>query len=145
MKKETGFLIRNIAVRRVLIWATQAVIFAASTLAAFLLRFDFSVPAFYLRYLPYALAIWLPVKFVVFYAAKLDRGFWRYLSAIDLVRISIANVIASIIGFFSNSLAGASGLSSVALRSRFDGLFLRNVRSPALGTSNIEAQLTEPG
>ena len=90
----------NIAVRRILIWATQAAIFAASAVAAFLLRFDFSVPAFYLRYLPYALAIWLPVKFVVFYAAKLDRGFWRYVSAIDLIRISVANVIASIIGFF---------------------------------------------
>ena len=100
MKKETGFLVRNIAVRRVLIWVTQALIFAASAVAAFLLRFDFSVPAFYLRYLPYALAIWLPVKFFVFYAAKLDRGFWRYVSAIDLVRISIANLIASIIGFF---------------------------------------------
>ena len=100
MKKETGFLVRNIAVRRVLIWVTQAVIFALSAVAAFLLRFDFSVPAFYLRYLPYALAIWLPAKFLVFYAAKLDRGFWRYVSAVDLVRISIANLIASIIGFF---------------------------------------------
>jgi FlaA1/EpsC-like NDP-sugar epimerase len=100
MKKETGFLVRNIAVRRILIWATQAGIFAASAVAAFLLRFDFSVPAFYFRYIPYALAIWLPVKFVVFYAAKLDRGFWRYLSAIDLIRISVANVIASSVGFF---------------------------------------------
>jgi FlaA1/EpsC-like NDP-sugar epimerase len=100
MKKETGFLIRNIALRRILIWATQAGIFAASAGAAFLLRFDFSVPAFYLRYIPYALAIWLPAKFVVFYAAKLDRGFWRYLSAIDLIRISVANVIASVICFF---------------------------------------------
>jgi FlaA1/EpsC-like NDP-sugar epimerase len=99
MIKQPGFLIRNIAVRRVLIWIAQAGIFAASAMAAFLLRFDFSVPAFYLRYLPYALAIWLPVKFVVFYAARLDRGFWRYVSAIDLIRISVANVIASIIGF----------------------------------------------
>jgi FlaA1/EpsC-like NDP-sugar epimerase len=99
MNKQPGFLIRNIAVRRVLIWIAQAGIFAASAMAAFLLRFDFSVPAFYLRYIPYALAIWLPVKFVVFYAARLDRGFWRYVSAIDLIRISVANVIASIIGF----------------------------------------------
>ena len=100
MMKQPGFLIRNIAVRRILIWIAQAGIFAASAMAAFLLRFDFSVPAFYLRYIPYALAIWLPVKFVVFYAAKLDRGFWRYVSAVDLIRISVANVIASIIGFF---------------------------------------------
>jgi len=100
MKKEPGFLIRNITVRRLLIWATQAGIFAASAVAAFLLRFDFSVPEFYFRYIPYALAIWLPIKFAVFYAAKLDRGFWRYVSAIDLIRLSVANIIASVIGFF---------------------------------------------
>ncbi len=100
MSKQLSFLVRNIAVRRILIWATQTAIFAASAVAAFLLRFDFSIPAFYLRYLPYALAIWLPLKFVVFYAAKLDRGFWRYVSAIDLIRISVANLIASIIGYF---------------------------------------------
>lgn len=100
MSKQPAFLIRNIAFRRVLIWMTQTGIFALSAVAAFLLRFDFSIPAFYLRYLPYALAVWLPVKFVVFYAAKLDRGFWRYVSAIDLIRISVANVIASIIGYF---------------------------------------------
>jgi FlaA1/EpsC-like NDP-sugar epimerase len=100
MSKQPGFLIRNIAVRRILIWATQTGIFAASAVAAFLLRFDFSVPQYYHRYILYALAIWLPVKFVVFYAAKLDRGFWRYVSAIDLIRISAANVIATIIGFF---------------------------------------------
>lgn len=100
MSKQPGFLIRNIAFRRVLIWATQTGIFAASAVAAFLLRFDFTVPQYYLRYLPYAFAIWLPVKFVAFYVAKLDRGFWRYVSAIDLVRISIANVVASLIGYF---------------------------------------------
>jgi len=109
MKKETGFLIRKIAVRRFLIWLTQAGIFAASAVAAFLLRFDFSVPAFYFRYIPYALAIWLPLKFVVFYAAKLDRGFWRYLSAIDLVRIAAANIIASLIGFFFIRLLAPPG------------------------------------
>ncbi|HVN92792.1 MAG TPA: nucleoside-diphosphate sugar epimerase/dehydratase [Terracidiphilus sp.] len=100
MKKKTGFIIRNVAVRRILIWAVLAATFSASTIAAFLLRFDFNIPSFYLRYIAFALAIWLPIKFVVFYAAKLDRGFWRYVSAFDLVRIAVANLIASIIGFF---------------------------------------------
>jgi FlaA1/EpsC-like NDP-sugar epimerase len=100
MSKQLSFLVRNIAVRRILIWTTQTAIFAVAAVAAFLLRFDFSVPAFYLRYLSYALAVWLPLKFVVFYVAKLDRGFWRYVSAIDLIRISVANLIASIIGYF---------------------------------------------
>ena len=109
MRTQPGFLIRNIAFRRILIWAMQTAVFAASAVAAFLLRFDFSVPPYYLRYLPYALAIWLPVKFVVFYAAKLDRGFWRYVSAIDLIRISIANLTSSVIGFFLIRLLAPPG------------------------------------
>jgi FlaA1/EpsC-like NDP-sugar epimerase len=100
MSKQLSFLVRHIAVRRILIWAAQTAIFAAAVVAAFLLRFDFSVPAFYLRYLPYALVVWLPLKFVVFYVAKLDRGFWRYVSAIDLIRILVANLVASIFGYF---------------------------------------------
>jgi FlaA1/EpsC-like NDP-sugar epimerase len=109
MRKQPGFLIRNIAVRRILIWATQTVIFAASAVAAFLLRFDFSVPQHYLRYLPYALAIWLPVKIVVFYAAKLDRGFWRYVSFSDLVRVLAANLLASFVGYLLIPLLAPPG------------------------------------
>jgi FlaA1/EpsC-like NDP-sugar epimerase len=109
MRTEPGFLIRNIAFRRILIWATQTGVFAASAAAAFLLRFDFSVPPHYLGYLPYALAIWIPVKFVVFFAAKLDRGFWRYVSAIDLIRISTANLVASIISYFLIRLIAPPG------------------------------------
>ena len=115
MRTQPGFLIRNIAFRRILIWAMQTAVFAASAVAAFLLRFDFSVPPYYLRYLPYALAIWLPVKFVVFYAAKLDRGFWRYVSAIDLIRISIANLTSSVIGFFLIRLLAPADLPPLPL------------------------------
>ena len=98
MRKEQNLLLRNDALRRVVIWAALTGIFAASAVAAFLLRFDFDVPPVYLRYLPYALAVWLPVKMVVFRAAKLDRGFWIYVSTIDLLRIAAGNLIASVIG-----------------------------------------------
>ena len=106
---EQKLLLRNSAVRRIAIWATEITIFAASVAAAFLLRFDFSVPAAYLLYLPYALAVWLPVKFIVFRAAKLDRGLWRYVSATDLVRISAANLIASAIGYILIRLVAPPG------------------------------------
>ena len=106
---EQNLLLRNSAVRRVAIWAIEIGIFAASAVAAFLLRFDFSVPPAYLRYLPYALAVWLPVKIVVFRAAKLDQGLWRYVSAIDLMRISIANLIASAIGYILIRLLAPPG------------------------------------
>ncbi len=109
MREELNLFLRNSAVRRVAIWATEIGLFAASAVVAFLLRFDFSVPPIYLRYLPYALAIWLPVKFVVFRAAKLDRGLWRYVSAIDLMRISVGNLIASVIGYILIRLLAPPG------------------------------------
>ncbi len=109
MRKEQNLLLRNSAVRRVAIWATEIAIFTASAATAFLLRFDFSVPPAYLRYLPYALAVWLPVKFVVFRALRLDRGFWRYVSAIDLMRISAANFIASSIAYILIRLLAPPG------------------------------------
>ncbi|MGA2570174.1 MAG: nucleoside-diphosphate sugar epimerase/dehydratase [Terracidiphilus sp.] len=109
MPREQSLLLRNSAVRRIAIWATEIAIFAVSGAAAFLLRFDFSVPPRYLGYLPYALAIWLPAKFLVFRVAKLDRGLWRYVSAIDLIRISTANLIASGIGFVLIRLLAPAG------------------------------------
>ncbi|MGP8185599.1 MAG: polysaccharide biosynthesis protein [Terracidiphilus sp.] len=100
---------RNSVVRRIAIWATEIAIFAVSAAAAFLLRFDFSVPPYYLRYLPWALAIWLPVKIVVFRVAGLDRGLWRYVSATDLIRISTANLIASGLGYVLIHLLAPAG------------------------------------
>ena len=79
--RETRKLIeRLIAMHRLLVWATQVAMFALSGVAAFLLRFDFSLPAIYLNHLAYALPIWVLVKLAVFRAAKLDRGLWRYVS-----------------------------------------------------------------
>jgi FlaA1/EpsC-like NDP-sugar epimerase len=109
MPKGQSLLLRNNAVRRVTIWAAQIGIFAASAVAAFLLRFDFNIPPTYLRYLPYALVIWLPVKIVVFRTAKLDRGFWLYVSTIDLIRIAIGNLMASAIGYLLIRLLAPPG------------------------------------
>ena len=83
--------------RRALVWSAQAAIFAASGVAAFLLRFDLRLPPAYLRHLAYAIPIWILVKIVVFHVAKLDRGLWRYLYVGDLYRIAFGNLIASII------------------------------------------------
>ncbi len=99
-RKEYGILARNNAVRRAAVWAMQIGIFAVSAVAAFLLRFDFTIPPAFLHYLFYGCAIWIPVKLIVFGVAKLDRGLWRYVSIIDVIRISTGNLIASAICYF---------------------------------------------
>ena len=86
---------RLTAMRMGLVWAAQIAAFVVSGLTAFLLRFDLVLPSIYLRHLAYAIPIWVLVKFVVFHAAKLDRGLWSHLYTSDLIRIAFANLIAS--------------------------------------------------
>ena len=86
------------SVHRIVVWAAQIGIFALSTVAAFLLRFDFSLPSAYLFHLAYALPIWIMVKSAVFRVGNLDRGWWRYVSLNDLVRIVVGNFAGSALG-----------------------------------------------
>ncbi len=81
--------------RRLIMWALQIGIFSFSGAAGFLLRFDFTVPPMYIRYLTCALPIWIVVKIAVFRLAKLDRGLWRYVSVVDVIRVAIGNLVAS--------------------------------------------------
>jgi FlaA1/EpsC-like NDP-sugar epimerase len=83
--------------RRPIMWAFQITVFALSGAAAFLLRFDFTVPQMYLHALAYALPIWIVVKIVVFRIAKLDRGLWKYVSVIDVMRVGVGNLVGSAI------------------------------------------------
>lgn len=83
------------ASRRSIMWALQIGVFAFSALAGFLLRFDFTLPPQYLRHLVYAFPIWILVKIVVFRLVKLDRGLWRYVSVVDVMRVGFGNLVAS--------------------------------------------------
>src|SRR5713101_3416679 len=80
---------------RTLVWITQIGIFALSAVLAFLLRFDLKMPPAYLQHLAYALPIWIVVKTVVFRIANLDRGWWRYVSMSDFLRIVLGNFTGS--------------------------------------------------
>ena len=97
MRKTWGLTDRFDAMRRALVWAAQIGMFALSGVAAFLLRFDLSLPLAFRRHLVYALPIWILVKIAVFHVAKLDRGLWRYLSVGDLSRIAYGNLTASVV------------------------------------------------
>ena len=129
-------MIRKAALRRPLIWLAQVGVFAASGVAAFLLRFDFRIPADYLHFLYFGLAVWIPVKIVVFRVAKLDQGLWRYVSSSDLVRILTGNLIASGIGDMILRLIGPPGFPRA--------IFLIDMMVCFFGTSGLRllARLT---
>jgi FlaA1/EpsC-like NDP-sugar epimerase len=80
------------------IWAVQICIFAFSVIASFLLRFDLNLPPKEMAHLIYGLSIWVVVKIIVFRIARLDRGWWRFLSLSDLPRLAIGNLLGSVIG-----------------------------------------------
>jgi FlaA1/EpsC-like NDP-sugar epimerase len=95
MGKAREFIDRLRAMHRSIVWASQIGIFALSALAAFLLRFDFGMPPAYVRHLVYAIPVWVVVKSALFRLAKLDRGWWRYVSVTDLLRIVLGNFAGS--------------------------------------------------
>jgi FlaA1/EpsC-like NDP-sugar epimerase len=100
MHKRPEAVVKTNAMRLVLVWAAQVVMFALSGVAAFQLRFDFSLPQFYLRDLTYAVAVWIAVKSVAFHFANLDKRGFRYVSIADAYRLLCANLAGSAASFF---------------------------------------------
>lgn len=74
-----------------------AVVVAAVT--AFLLRFDFSIPAIYIPILTVAILVWGPAKLASFKFLGLDRRWARYASMSDLMRVAASNLLGSFLGF----------------------------------------------
>ena len=98
---------RFVPLHRWMIRFTQLAIFLFAGISAFLLRFDFAIPASARRHLLFALVIWAVVKIVVFHLFALDRGWWRYTSVPDLLRLiagnGVASTVASVVILFLSS------------------------------------------
>jgi FlaA1/EpsC-like NDP-sugar epimerase len=73
-------------------------VFALCIIAAFLLRFEFTIPNSHLKYLYWALLVWVPVKLIIFRLLNLDHGWWRFVSIHDLVRLAFGNLLGSVLG-----------------------------------------------
>lgn len=83
--------------RRIFIGLWHLTMIALSWAIAYLLRFDFAVPRADIPLFYQGLWVVLPAKMVVFYLAGLDRRWWwRLLDLVDLFRVSVANVMASL-------------------------------------------------
>jgi FlaA1/EpsC-like NDP-sugar epimerase len=79
-------------------YTVELAIFAAAGVLAFLLRFDFTVPAQYRPQLLAAFCVLVPAKIFAFYFFKMDRGWWRYASIRDVARLAVANLAGSVLG-----------------------------------------------
>ena len=83
--------------RRWLLRAVQLAVFLVAGVSAFLLRFDLGIPRLWRGDLLVALCVWAVVKVIVFHSLGLDRGWWRYTSVPDFLRLIAANSLGSAI------------------------------------------------
>ena len=100
---------RSVLFRRWILRTVQLSIFLAAGVSAFLLRFDVSIPLQFRHYLLVGLCTWVVVKAAAFHYFGLDRGWWRYVSVPDLLRLAVANVLGSAVACLCLSLFAPSG------------------------------------
>jgi len=86
------------SVHRLAMWLAQIGFFSSCIIVAFLLRFEFTIPEVHRKHLYWALLVWVPVKLIVFRLLNLDRGWWRFVSIHDLVRLAFGNFVGSVLG-----------------------------------------------
>ena len=69
----------------------------SSLFGAYLIRFDFIIPAEYFHNFGILLAVFIPVKIATFYFFGLYRGMYRYTSVWDLIAILKATIVSSLL------------------------------------------------
>ena len=81
--------------RIALLVVVHLVIFSAAYLGAFLVRFDFRIPAEMTGAMWAGLPLVLAVKVGIFGALKMFQGWWRYMSLYDAISLAYALAIAA--------------------------------------------------
>src|SRR3954469_25945040 len=74
-----------------------AILAAASVTGAFLLRFEYSIPAEESTHLWKGICVAIAVRVLVFRIAGCDRGGWRYAGLPDIRKLFFANIAGSIV------------------------------------------------
>ena len=77
--------------------AAEAILIALSGIGAFLLRFEFEIPGFYVPHLRVALVIWVIVKLAAFQWYRLNQRAWRFFSVNDALQVCRANVAGALL------------------------------------------------
>jgi len=93
--------------RRVIVVATHVILAAVAYLTAFLLRFDFHLPATVIGQLAQTLPYVVLLRVVTLECFGVHRGSWRHVGSRDLVALSVATTASS-------SLSGAEAIDGCA-------------------------------
>src|SRR6266700_3106280 len=92
-------MIRSLFVqhRRRLIQLCHLLLVGFSLTFAFILRFDFSLPAAEAPLLYRGLLLAAVLKTAAFHFGRLDQGWWRFVGLRDLYRVLLANAAGSVL------------------------------------------------
>lgn len=90
-------MLKNAFFLRLLTFTINLCAIVAALVLAFLVRYDFRLEVFPMQAFWRLLPAVLGVKIVVFWYYGLFRGWWRYVSMADLVAISKANALSSVL------------------------------------------------
>jgi FlaA1/EpsC-like NDP-sugar epimerase len=82
-----SFLVRIAAARVTILFAFHAVVFAGCYAFAYLLRFEFAIPAEFNETFKWSLPVVLGVQLIIGIAFGFYRGWWRYVGMADVVRL----------------------------------------------------------
>ena len=115
------------------VWLVQFCIFVLSGVTAFLLRFDGNIPPVHLQHLFWGLSVWVVVKSVVFRLCGLDRGWWRFVSIDDVLRLGFGNLMGSAVSFLLIWLLAPQGFPR--------SIYLLDFLICFLGTSGIRVTI----
>jgi FlaA1/EpsC-like NDP-sugar epimerase len=96
--------------RRVLVVAMHLLLWTASFVGAFLLRFDFNVPATYWNQIPVWLAELVALSIGTYFRFGLFHGLWRYSGARDLLSLLKAATAATVLFAALVTFIGPHGL-----------------------------------
>jgi FlaA1/EpsC-like NDP-sugar epimerase len=80
-----------------LILAAHMVLFVVAYVGAFLLRFDLSIPEHYAPVVKSTVGLIVGVKILVFYAAGQYAGWWRYVGLKDIVAVTKAAALSTLV------------------------------------------------
>lgn len=117
-----GWKILLLFYRKPLIVLAHVIVFVAALTLAFLFAFDMQLLRRWAVYpFPILLAVILPVKLLVFARFDQYRGWWRYVGMSDLLQISKASLVCTVIlmtlwysyGWFGYTLVPSTAVQSV--------------------------------
>lgn len=100
--QETILKIINIIMpyRKAIVVGIQLCIFTISNYLAFFIRFDGNIPSFAYKLLLSYLLMLVSLRIIFLFSFSLDRGLWRYASVRDLLNITAAVSLGSLLFFF---------------------------------------------